>query len=252
MCCLLCILRRFIIFRILWNYPQKCRKWHFRYSRSQNFPDLRMQMFPHPGAATGRNSPVSTLLTWIDKITVLFNHVSTYCIPRVWRVDRVCSLIGVRTCETRLDTTTKFMVVVTSLFNLVILSLPAWQHVLMHEHGCWFIMMVPTTLFKSVRSSSHQQSVPTCMNKPVNNHVQAGQLNHVQACQQPCSSWPAQPCSSWPAQPCSSLSTTLFKLASSTMFKPVNNTVQSGQLNHVQACQQHCSFWPAQPCSINR
>ena len=41
--------------------------------------------------------------------------------------------------------------------------------------------MVPTTLFKSVGSSSHEQSVPTCTNKPVNNHVQAG---HVQACQQ--------------------------------------------------------------------
>ena len=27
-------------------------------------------------------------------------------------------------------------------------------------------------------------SVPTCMNKPVNNHVQAGQLNRVHACQQ--------------------------------------------------------------------
>ena len=98
-----------------------------------------------------------------------------------------------------------------------------------YEHGCWFITMVPTTLFesynvylndtrisytqlwlssidneckcqillfKSVRSSSHEQSVPTCMNKPVNNHAQAGQLNHVQACQQPCSSCPAQPCSS--------------------------------------------------------
>ena len=42
-------------------------------------------------------------------------------------------------------------------------------------------MMVSTTLFKSVRSSSHEQSVPTCMNKPVNNTVQAGQLNHVHA-----------------------------------------------------------------------
>ena len=114
-----------------------------------------------------------------------------------------------------------------------------WQHV-QYEHGCWFIMMVPTTLFKSVRSSSHKQSVPTCMNKPVNNTVQAGQLNYVQACQ--------QRCSSWPAQPCSSLSTTLFKLASSTMFKIVNNHVQAGQLNHVQACQQPCSSWPAQPC----
>ena len=38
----------------------------------------------------------------------------------------------------------------------------------MHEHGCWFIMMVPTTLFKSVRSSSHEQFFPTCMFKPVN------------------------------------------------------------------------------------
>ena len=85
--------------------------------------------------------------------------------------------------------------------------------------------MVPTTLFKSVRSLSHEQSVPTCMNKPVNNHVKAGQLNHVQACQQHYSSWPAQPC-----------------------FKPVNNTIQAGQLNHVQACQQHYSSWPVQPC----
>ena len=41
--------------------------------------------------------------------------------------------------------------------------------------------MVPTTLFKSVPSSSHEQSVPICMKKPVNNTVQAGQLNHVQA-----------------------------------------------------------------------
>ena len=41
-------------------------------------------------------------------------------------------------------------------------------------------MIVPTT-FKSVRSSRREQSVPTCMNKPVNNHVQAGQPNHVQA-----------------------------------------------------------------------
>ena len=39
-------------------------------------------------------------------------------------------------------------------------------------------------MFKSVCSSNHKQSVPTCMNKSINNHVQAGQLNHVQACQQ--------------------------------------------------------------------
>ena len=102
----------------------------------------------------------------------------------------------------------------------------------MHEQPC------STTMFKLASSTMHV--------KPVNNTVQAGQLNHVQACQ--------QHCSSWPAQPCSSLSTILFKLASSTnvqacqqhcssspaqpMFKLVNNTVQAGQLNHVQACQQ--------------
>ena len=41
-----------------------------------------------------------------------------------------------------------------------------------------------TCRFKSVRSPSQEQSVPTCMNRPDNNTVQAGQLNHVQACQQ--------------------------------------------------------------------
>ena len=32
---------------------------------------------------------------------------------------------------------------------------------IMYERDCWFILMVLTTLFKSVRSSSHEQSVPT-------------------------------------------------------------------------------------------
>ena len=97
--------------------------------------------------------------------------------------------------------------------NMVVIpSFPDNMFYHVYECGCWFITMVPTTLFKSVRSSSHEQSVPTCMNKPVNNHVQAGLLNHVQTCQQHCSSWPTQPCSSWPAQPCSSLSTGKNKL----------------------------------------
>ena len=146
----------------------------------------------------------------------------------------------VKTCTTRLDTTTKFMVVVTSLFNLVISSFPdnmfyhAWTWLLINHDGSNNVVQV-------CYSSNHEQSVPTCMNKPVKNTVQAGQLNHVQACQ--------QPCSSWPAQPCSRLSTTMFKLASSTMCKPINNHVQAGLLNHVQACQQPRSNWPAQPCS---
>ena len=95
--------------------------------------------------------------------------------------------------------TTKFMVVVTLLFNPVISSLSdnmfyhAWTTLLIYHDGS-------NNVYKSVCSSSHEQPVPTCMNKPVNNHVQAV------------------------------TSSTMFKLASSTMFKPVNN--------HVQDCQQ--------------
>ena len=77
---------------------------------------------------------------------------------------------------------------------------------LIQQPSCCFIMMVPTMLFKSVRSSSHEQSVPTCMNKPINNHVQAGHPNHVQAGQ--------------------------LNHVQAGQLHPV----QAGQLNHVQAC----------------
>ena len=113
----------------------------------------------------------------------------------------------VRTCKTRLDTTTKFMVVLTSLFNLVISSFldnmfyRAWTWLLIYHDGSNNVVQVVQVCD---RSSSHEQSVPICMNKPVNNHVQAWQLNHVQSSQ----------------QPCSRLSKTMFKLTSSTMFKP--------------------------------
>ena len=74
--------------------------------------------------------------------------------------------------------------------------------------------MVPTTLFKSVRSSSgHQQSVPTCTNKPVKNNVQVAQLNHVQAGQ--LNRVQAGQLNRVQAQ------------ASSTMFKPVNRQKQA-------------------------
>ena len=117
----------------------------------------------------------------IVKITVLFNHVSTYCV-QLGESTGVVRVQYVRTCKTRLDTTTKFMVVVTSLFNLVISSFPD-NMFNMYEHDFWFIM-VTTTLFWSVRLSSHEQSVSTYMKKSVNNHVQADKLHHVQACQQ--------------------------------------------------------------------
>ena len=109
----------------------------------------------------------------IGKITVLFNHVATYCI----QLDE--STRVVRTSNNQVHGCCN--IVVQSCYFII----PCMTTCsIMYEHGCWFIMMVPTTLFKSVCSSSHEQSVPTCMNKPVNNHVQAGQLNHVQDCQQ--------------------------------------------------------------------
>ena len=116
----------------------------------------------------------------------------------------------VRTCKTRLDTTTKFMVVVTSLFNLVISSFPdnmyyhAWTWLLVYHDGSNNIVH-----YKSVRSSSHEQSVPTCMNKPVNNTVYFKLAN-----------------------------STMFKLANSTMFKLASSTM----FNHIQPCSaQLCS-----------
>ena len=110
--------------------------------------------------------PYAYAIVWTRlNITVLFDHVSICCYSLT---NRQGLFAYVRTCKTRLN---------TSPFDLVISSFPDN----MHEHGCWFIMMVPTMLFKFICSSSHEQSVPTCMNKPVDNHVQAGQLNYVQA-----------------------------------------------------------------------
>ena len=120
----------------------------------------------------------------------------------------------------------------------------AWTWLLVYHNGTNNLVQVCS--FTKQRawtslSAAMFKLASSTMSKPVNNTVQAGQLNHVQACQQHCSIWPAQP---W-----TSLSTILFKLASSTMNKPVNNTVQVGQLNHEQACQQHYSSWPVQPCA---
>ena len=92
----------------------------------------------------------------------------------------------VRTCKTRLDTTTKVMVVVTSLFNFII----PWQHVLSCmniEHDCWFIMNHDGSNNVVQVCSFIKQFLPTCMNKP--------------ARQQHCSSWPAQQYSR-PVQAC--------------------------------------------------
>ena len=49
-----------------------------------------------------------------------------------------------------------------------------------YEHGCRFIMMVPSSnnVVQVCSLSSHDKFVPTCKNTPVNNTVQAVQLNH--------------------------------------------------------------------------
>ena len=82
-------------------------------------------------------------------------------------------LAYVRTCKTRLDTTTKFMAVVTSLFNLVISSFPdnmyyhVWTWLLIYHDGSNNVVQV----------CSFIKPWTVCSNM------------HEQACQQPCSNW---------------------------------------------------------------
>ena len=127
------------------------------------------------------NNLVTALLTWyntIGKITVLFNHVWTYCI----HLGESTGVIRVyfRTCKTRLGTTTKFMIVVTSLFNLVILSFTdnmfhhVWTWLLIYHDGSDNVVQV----------CSFIKPWTVCSNM------------HQQACQQQCTSWPVPPCSS--------------------------------------------------------
>ena len=97
----------------------------------------------------------------------------------------------VRTCKTRLDTTTKFVVVATSLFNVVISSIP---HNMFYHARTW-LLIYHSGSKNVVQVCSFIKPWTVCSNM------------HERACQQHCSSWPAQPCSSWPAQPCSRLST---------------------------------------------
>ena len=87
----------------------------------------------------------------------------------------------VRTYKTRLDTTTKLMVViVTSLFNLVISSFP-WQRV---YHVLTWLLIYHDGSNNVVQVCSFIKPWTVCSNM------------HEQACQQHCSSCPAQPCSS--------------------------------------------------------
>ena len=70
-----------------------------------------------------------------DRTGLVNNSIAQPCfniLYTAWRQE----LFGyVRICKIRLDTTTKFMVVVTSLFNLVISSFPDNMFYHIHEHG---------------------------------------------------------------------------------------------------------------------
>ena len=109
------------------------------------------------------------------KITILFNHVSTYCIQLA---NRQGSLFAyVRTCKTWLDTTTEFMVVVTSLFNLVISS---FLNSMFYHAWTWLLIF----------HDGSNKTVQVCsFIKPwiVWSNI------HKQPFQQHYSSWPAQP-----------------------------------------------------------
>ena len=124
----------------------------------------------------------------IKVIFFLFGYVFVLVFNAVWPEYTRKNITGyyrvvVRTCKTRFDTTTKF-IVVTTLFNPVISSFS--DNMFYH---------ISTTYV--VQRCSFIKPWTVCSNM------------HKQACQQPCSSWLAQPCSSWSAQPCLSLSTTL-------------------------------------------
>ena len=98
-----------------------------------------------------------------------------------WQVSFVQGLFAyVRTCKTRLDTTTKFMVVVTSLFNLVVSSFPDN----MFYHVRIWLLIYHDGSNNVVQVCSFIKPWTVCSNM------------HEQVCQQHCSSWPAQPCSS--------------------------------------------------------
>ena len=93
----------------------------------------------------------------------------------------------VRTFKTWYDTTAKFMVVVTSLFNLVISSFPdnmfyhAWTWLLIYHDGSNNVVQVCLFIEPwTVCSNMHEQDL---------------MIINEQASQQHCSSWPVQPCS---------------------------------------------------------
>ena len=94
-----------------------------------------------------------------------------------------------RTWKTRLDTTTKFMVVVISLFNFII----PWQHALSCMNNVVDFMIYHDGSNNVFQVCSFIKPWTVCSNM------------HEQACQQHCPSWPSQPCSSLATTSCAFL-----------------------------------------------
>ena len=146
---------------------------------------------------------------WLNNTGKIMFHVSAYCIQlgESTGVVRVCYNMQNQTWYN--ITTTKFMVVVTSQFNLVISSFPdnmfyhAWTWLLIYHNGSNNV----------VQACSFMKPWTVCSNM----HEQAGQ----------------QPCSSWPAQPRSSMWTNRQKQAVRFYVRTRDTRYTSGQLYRV-------------------
>ena len=100
--------------------------------------------------------------------------------------------VYVRTCKTRLWCNNQIQgccnITVQSCYFII-----PQQHVLSYMDGWWWFQQhCPSRLGVFVHqamNSAWTSLSTTCMNKPVNNHVQAGQLNHIQASELNVDNW---------------------------------------------------------------
>ena len=96
----------------------------------------------------------------------IYNHVRSCRLHIVYSLANRQGLFAyVRTCKTGLDTTTKFMVVVKSLFNIVISSFPdnmfyhAWTWLLIYHDGSNNVVQVCSFIKpRAVCSNMHEQA----------------------------------------------------------------------------------------------
>ena len=109
--------------------------------------------------------------------SIMFKHNVT-----AWRIDRGCSSVLECAKPDLIQQPSSWLTCCNIAVQSYYFIIP-WQHVLscmnMAVDLSWWFQQRCSSLF--VHQAMNMQSVPTRMNKPVNNIVQAGQLNHVQA-----------------------------------------------------------------------